>query len=43
MDEALSIWRHTTVLLSPSLPLGAAENPSPLAPFLHSLEDSHDC
>jgi hypothetical protein len=43
MDGALFVWRHTTVLLSPYLSLGAAENPPPLAPSLDSSEDCHDC
>ena len=43
MDEARCVWHYTTVLLSPSLPLGAAESPSPLAPSLDSSEDGHDC
>jgi hypothetical protein len=43
MDGALFVWHHKTVLLSPSLPLGAAENPSPLASSLDSSEDTHDC
>ena len=33
MDEALSIWRHTTVLLSPSLPFGGDGEPLSARPF----------